>query len=111
MNPGAVILSNVQQADGQLKPRPMIVLQIMPPFSDLLVVALSSQLRHEVENFDEVIDEDSDDYTPSGLKVPSLIRLGLLSTIPRSDYIGRLGNISENRLSSLRNRLAGHIES
>lgn len=41
----------------------MIVLQIMPPFSDLLVVALSSQLRHEVENFDEVIDEDSDDYT------------------------------------------------
>ena len=109
MNPGAVILSNVQQADGQLKPRPMIVLQIMPPFSDLL--ALSSQLRHEVENFDEVIDEDSDDYTPSGLKVPSLIRLGLLSTIPRSDYIGRLGNISENRLSSLRNRLAGHIES
>ena len=65
MNPGAVILSNVQQADGQLKPRPMIVLQIMPPFSDLLVVALSSQLRHEVENFDEVIDEDSDDYTSS----------------------------------------------
>ena len=110
MNPGWVILSKVQQADGLLKPRPMIVLQTMPPFSDLLVVALSSQLRREVKGFDEVIDRDSDDFALSGLKAPSLIRLGLLSTVPYSDYVGRLGKVSEKRLTRLRDRLADHIK-
>ena len=49
MNLGSVILSKVQQADGLLKPRLMVVLQTMPPYSDFLVVALSSQVRHEVK--------------------------------------------------------------
>ena len=110
MTLGSVILANVQQADGQLKPRPMIVLQTMPPFSDFLVVALNTQLRHEVKGFDEIIDQQSDDFKTSGLKLPSLVRLGLLSTIPNSEYVGKLGHISEQRLDRLRNRLADHIK-
>lgn len=109
MNPGSVILARVQQADGQLKARPMIVLQVMPPFSDYLVVAISSQLRHEVSGFDEIIATESEDFPQSGLKQSSLIRLGLLSTVPNSESIGRLGQVSNERLTRLQSRLANHI--
>ncbi len=110
MRPGSVVLARVQQADGQMKPRPMIVLQTMPPFSDFLVVVLSSQLRHEVAGFDDVIDRESSDFSASGLKQASLVRLGLLSTVPNSDLEGKLGEISKQRLERLRNRLAQHIK-
>ena len=30
-------LAQVQQADGRIKPRPVVVLQEMPPYGDLLV--------------------------------------------------------------------------
>jgi mRNA interferase MazF len=75
MNCGGVVLAEVQQADGLLKPRPVVVLNKMPPFGDFLVCALSSRLQHECQGFDEVIDAEADDYSQSGLKVPSLIRI------------------------------------
>jgi mRNA interferase MazF len=86
----------------------VVVLQEMPPYGDLLVCAVSSQLRHEYPGFDEIIARD-DDFAASGLKVSSLIRLGLIATIPRSAILGELGEVSAARLESLRGRLASHI--
>ena len=86
----------------------MVVLQEMPPYGDLLVCAVSSQLRHEYPGFDEIIARD-DDFAASGLKVSSLIRLGLIATIPRSAILGELGEVSAARLERLRGRLASHI--
>ena len=62
MKSGSVALARVQQADGQFKPRPVVILNRMPPFGDYLVCALSSRLHHEVPGFDEVIDEQDSDY-------------------------------------------------
>lgn len=53
MRTGAIVLAHVQQADGRMKPRPVVVLQEMPPYYDLLVCAVSSRLRHEYPGFDE----------------------------------------------------------
>ena len=39
MSPGAIVLARVQQADGCLKIRPVVILNTMPPFSDFLVCA------------------------------------------------------------------------
>ena len=110
MKCGAIALAQVQQADGRLKARPVVVLNRMPPFSDYLVCALSSQLHHEVSGFDDVVGADDGDFQASGLKVPSLIRLGLVATIPESAILGGLGLIFDVRLQRLRSRLARHIE-
>lgn len=109
MKPGTMALARVQQADGRLKARPVVVLQEMPPYQDLLVCAVSSQLRHECPGFDEIIQENDADFPASGLKVASLVRLGLLATLPREAILGNLGAIANTRLERLRNRLAAHL--
>lgn len=111
MKAGAVVLAQIQQADGRMKPRPVVVMQEMPPYHDLLVCAVSSQLRHECPGFDEIISTGDEDFKTSGLKVASLIRLGLIATIPRTTVLGELGAISTSRLQGLRLRLAAHIRS
>ena len=110
MKSGSIVLARIQQADGRIKTRPVVILQEMPPFSDFLVCAVSSQLRHESQGFDEVMYSGDDDFPASGLKVSSLIRLGLVATIPKSMILGGLGVISLERLQILRTRLAGHIK-
>jgi mRNA interferase MazF len=72
MKPGNIALAQIQQADGRLKTRPVLILCQTPPFSDPLVCALSSRLHHKCEGFDEIINDSDDDYHDSGHKVPSL---------------------------------------
>jgi mRNA interferase MazF len=50
-----------------------------------------------VSGFDEVIAADDDDFAGSGLKVVSLIRLGMVATIPQSVILGELGQVSQAR--------------
>jgi mRNA interferase MazF len=110
MNAGDVVLARVQQADGRLKLRPVVVLRKMPPYSDLLVCAVSSQLRHESPGFDDIIAAGDNDFSSSGLKTTSLIRLGLLATIPKAMVGGKIGEISGERMRKLGSRLARFIE-
>lgn len=109
MKPGTIALARVQQADGQLKLRPVVVLCTMPPFDDFLVCAVSSKLKQECVDFDEVLAMAEADFAMSGLKVSSLIRLGLLATIPKTATIGCLGKISDERLRRLLSRLASWL--
>ncbi len=110
MRAGEIVLAQLQQADAKVKARPVLVLREVPPFSDFLVCALSSKLHHECAGFDEIVARSDEDFPESGLKVPSLIRLGMVATLPDSAILGRLGTISDERLARLRNRLARHIE-
>ena len=110
MKVGSVVLAKIQQADGRTKLRPVVVLRKMPPYSDVLVCAISSKLHHEVKDFEDVIDINADDFKSSGLKVSSLIRLGVVVTIPHSAIAGKMGLISEERLFRLRERLSKHIK-
>ena len=110
MKPGDVVLARLQQSDGQFKTRPALVLAFMPPFDDLLISAISSKLRQEVRGFDEAIRESDSDFIQSGLKVESLVRLGMVATLPMAALLGKLGSISPERLARLQHRLGDHIK-
>jgi mRNA interferase MazF len=109
MSEGRVVIVSLRQADGDIKLRPAVLLRIMPPFNDMLVCGISSQLQHHVPNFDEVIRTTDDDYAASGLKTSSLIRLGFLNTLPLLDYKGVLGQISQERLQRLQKNLSAYL--
>ena len=78
-----MVLASLPQATGQVKNRPAIVLRAMPPYGDLLVCGVSTQLRQAVAGFDDAIGPGDPDFRASGLKAPSIIRQRL------SDYIRR----------------------
>ena len=109
MNQGDVILTPVPQADGNIKNRPAIFLREMPPYRDVLVCGVSTQLHREVRGFDEVIRSTDSDFSATGLKTDSLIRLGFLAVLPRTAVIGSIGAISSVRYRRLLKRLSDYL--
>ena len=55
MRQGDILLASLPQADGTLKIRPVLCLASMPPFQDLLVRGVSTQLHQAVPDFDEIL--------------------------------------------------------
>lgn len=55
MNESSVVLTPIPQADGNVKNWPVVVLRALPPYDDLLVCGVSTQLQQHVRNFDELI--------------------------------------------------------
>ena len=104
-----MVLAAFAQADGTLKTRPAVVLREMPPFRDLLICGLSTQLRQQVMGFDELISRDDDDYKSSGLVTPSLIRLGFLASVPTDRIMGGIGAISTERHRRLLEKLSDYL--
>jgi mRNA interferase MazF len=111
MKPGDVLLATMNQADGRVKKRPVIFLATMAPFNDLLVCGVSSQLRNEEKDFDELILPEDADFSSSRLQFASLIRLGFLAVYPASRIVGTLGYISDKRLKRLLLRLGTYFTS
>ena len=110
MTEGDILLTPLQQSDGRIKNRPVVVLRVMPPFDDLLVCGVSTQLRHAVPDFDEIISVDEDDFYETGLKKTSVIRLGYLAVLPTGNFAGTLGHITTERHDRLLTQLAEFIE-
>lgn len=109
MNQGDVILTPVPQADGNSKNRPAIFLREMPPFRDVLVCGVSTQLHREVKGFDDIINSTDSDFIATGLKTDSLIRLGFLAVLPRKAVLGSIGAISAQRHRRLLKRLSDYL--
>jgi mRNA interferase MazF len=109
MKEGDVVLAPLPQADGQVKNRPVILLQNMSPFGDWLVCGVSTQLSQEVAGFDEVIATSDVDFEQSGLSAVSLIRLGFLTVLPRRRIAGVIGAISPERYERLIKRLSQYL--
>ena len=64
-----IVLVALPQADGRSKPRPALVLCEMPPFQDVLLAGISSQLQQAVIDFDEIIYPDDADFTATGYRL------------------------------------------
>ncbi len=104
-----MVLTPIPQADGRTKNRPAVVLREMPPYSDLLVCGVSTQLDQQVGDFDELIVPKDDDFAASGLLVASVIRLGFLAVLPRKRILGSIGSISPQRHKRLLKSLSDHL--
>ena len=109
MREGDVILTPIPQADGAIKNRPAVFLREMPPFRDMLVCGISTQLHQQVKGFDEIISPSDADFAASGLLADSLIRLGFLTVLPRRSVVGSIGSLSRERHERLLKTLSAHL--
>ena len=109
MKESDVVLVAVPQANGSTKNRPTVILREMPPFKDLLVCGVSTQLRQEVKGFDEIIAPTDDDFKATSLIGTSLIRLGFLTVVPQSQIVGTIGSISSARHQRLLKNLSEYL--
>ena len=105
---GQIVLFRFPQTDlieGKL--RPALLLGKLPgEYDDWLICMISSQRRHFIPDFDEIIQEESTDFEDSGLKIASVIRVGRLAVIDRSILIGAIGHVDSGRLEGIKTRLA-----
>ena len=108
MKEGDILLTDLPQADGSIKLRPVLYLRTMKPFGDFLVCGVSSQAQQACE-LDEIIGPQDVDYRTSGLKAASVIRLGYLAVLPRTRFKGRIGGVFRERRTRLVNRLAEYL--
>lgn len=109
MKEGDVVIVAMPQANGTIKNRPTIILREMPPFQDMLVCGVSSQLHQQVKDFDEIISPTDNDFTARSLLGKSLIRLGFLTVVPQSQIVGVIGLISTTRHRRLFEKLSDYL--
>lgn len=105
---GQIVLFRFPQTDleaGRL--RPAVLLGKLPgEYDDWLICMISSRIRHQVANFDELVREQDADFAASGLKAPSLIRLGRLAVVQGEVLLGAVGAIAPERLNRMKQRLS-----
>ena len=113
MRSGQISLIRFPQTDLAVgKLRPVLVLRRLPgKHKDWLICMISSQLRHQVEELDEIIQADEPDFISSGLKVTSLIRVGRLAVVDESLLLGSIGELSEVRVQKIKHRLGRWLAS
>jgi mRNA interferase MazF len=73
---------------------------------DLLLALITSRIAQGVPNFDEIIDSTDSDFSATGLRVRSAVRLGRLASVESSVINARLGRIAPDRLKKIQSRLA-----
>jgi mRNA interferase MazF len=105
---GQVVVFRFPQTDlTEGKLRPALLLGKLPgEYDDWLICMISSQTRHYVVGFDEVVRESDEDFDQSGLKVTSVIRAGRLAVVSGDILLGAIGEISGERLNRVRQNIA-----
>jgi len=109
---GDIVLARFPFTDGSgTKLRPVLVLAKVPgPHDDYLVLFMSSQIRAAVAGVDVVLDRQHPAFRGSGLKVPSVLRIGKLATISSRLILGPLGTIGDPWLGDVVRQLTKLLE-
>ena len=105
---GQIVVFRFPQSDlEEGKLRPALLLGKLPgEYDDWLICMVSSQMRHAIPEFDEIVQEDDPDFAQSGLKVSSIIRIGRLAVVHGEILLGAMGQIAPERLQRIKRRLA-----
>jgi mRNA interferase MazF len=91
------------------KLRPVLMLKRASRYDDWLVCMVSTKLDQADAGLDEVLDMADGDFAASGLKAPSVLRLSRLAVLDATLLVGSIGNIGNDRLERVRQRLADWI--
>mgnify|MGYP001088880533 CR=1 FL=1 len=101
-------LPRTDQAAGKL--RPALVLRRLPGAQgDSPICMVSSQLHQQVAGLDETVSDSDSDFRQTGLKRPSLIRVTRIAVVCAAMLHGAIGQLSQQRLDSIRQRLANWL--
>ncbi len=105
---GDIVLFRFPQTDlAEGKLRPALLLGKLPgEYDDWLICMISSQTRQYLPDFDEIVQESDPDFTQSGLKLESAIRVGRLAVIEGELLLGEVGKISNERLKRIKKHLS-----
>ena len=110
---GQIALFRFPQTDqpsGKLRPA-LIVRKLPGRYEDWLICMISSQLNQEIPGFDEIVTSDDLDFKDSGLKLPSLVRIGRLAVVNSDILVGQIGRLDATRLARIKQRLSNWIQS
>jgi mRNA interferase MazF len=110
-NAGDIILFRFPQTDlneGKLRPA-LLVGKLPGEYDDWLICMISSQTRHYLPDFDELVQASDSDFSQSGLKLESVIRVGRLAVIEGELLLGEVGQISRERTKRIKDKLADWI--
>jgi len=109
---GQIVLFKFPQTDqitGKL--RPALILRRLPgQYNDWLLCMVSSHLDQRVPDFDGIITPNDSDFKESGLKVPSLIRIGRLAVVDGDILLGKLGQVDGQRLRRIVQKLSQWLQ-
>ena len=108
MREGEIVLAALSQADREEKYRPTLILRIMPN-GDFLVCAISTQLNKYIPEFDEIIRPSDDDFTSTGLRRESIVRLSFIAVIPPNRLGRSIGHISDRIHQKLLSSLSNYL--
>ena len=105
---GQLVIFRFPQTDlEEGKLRPALLLGKLPgEYDDWLICMISSQTRHYVSEFDEIVQETDYDFATSGIKVASVIRVGRLAVVSGEILLGAIGQISPERLERIKKHLS-----
>jgi mRNA interferase MazF len=104
---GNIVLCRFPQADLETgKLRPALLLGKLREYDDWLICMISSQIRHYLPDFDELVRVNDTDFIQSGLRNESVIRVERLAVVEEEILLGEIGEISEERLRRIKRRLA-----
>ena len=109
--PSQIVLFRFPQADlKEGKLRPALLLGKLPgEHNDWLICMISSQIQYYVPGFDEIVYETDADFVGSGLKAPSIIRVGRLAVVEEEMLLGATGQIALDRLQRIKGCLANWL--
>ena len=105
---GQVVVFRFPQTDlEEGKLRPALLLGKLPGnYDDWLICMISSQTQQYITGFDEIVQENDNDFGESGLKATSVIRVGRLAVVSGEILIGAIGQVSSERLSRVKKHLS-----
>jgi mRNA interferase MazF len=107
---GQIVLTPFPHTDlSGAKLRPVLMLRRASRYDDWLVCMVSSKLDQAETGFDEVLAATDADFAASGLKAPSILRLSRLAVLDGTLLVGSIGNLGNDRLERIRQRLARWI--
>jgi len=90
--------------EGKLRPA-LLVARLPGEHDDWLMCMISSQVHQYTAGFDLLVQETDEDFLESGLKVPSVIRVGRLAVVSGEILLGAIGQISRERLNLVKKHL------
>jgi len=110
---GQIVLFSFPQTDhvaGKL--RPALVLRSVPgAHDDWLICMVSTQLHQQTPELDEVIPDTDSDFSQTGLKATSLVRVTRIAVVSADILHGAIGVLAPDRLDRIRSRLGRWISS